>query len=106
MIEVYHRRSHQDQQSDSKQSPTDQIIEQQEDSVQLPLEMQPIIKAIKKYALQTSALGMGLGISEIENIIKMIKKLETSDQQILNILQFVEQRHNILKETFQRSYGM
>lgn len=104
MTEIYHKRlnncvpkeDHEDT-SDDSFGPVEQ---------QIPLEMQQVVRAVKKYALQTSALGLGLGIIELENIIKMIERLASSDQQILKVLQFVESRHSVLKETFQRSYGM
>lgn len=73
---------------------------------QVPLEMVPIIRAVRKYGLQTSALGLGMGIDELQTIEKMIVALNHEDVGIRQILEHVTKRKEILQETFRQSYGI
>jgi hypothetical protein len=81
-----------------------EIEEKQND--QIPLEMLGIVRAVRKYALQTSALGMGIGIDELTKIEEIIRNLQPHENGLQVILHHVEQRQKVLKETFRQAYKM
>jgi hypothetical protein len=113
MTDVYIKRSNKflDQDKNISQQNNDlNDYEVQENLTELheqtPLELQPVIKSIRKYALQVGAIGMTLGIRELEAIINRLVALNTDDAGLLNILKYVEHRHEVLKETFKNAYKM
>jgi hypothetical protein len=84
----------------------DNLDIEEKQSEQIPLEMLGIIRAVRKYALQTSVLGMSIGIDELAKIEEIIRNLQPHENGLQTILSHVEDRQKILKETFRQAYKM
>jgi hypothetical protein len=111
MPEIYRKRhvSLIDKEKTQLEIDVEDTTENQEDTStndQIPLEMLGIIRAVRKYALQTSALGMGIGIDELMRIEEIIRNLQPHENGLQVILHHVEQRQKVLKETFREAYKM
>lgn len=109
MTEIYHKRNNRFYQQNvveqkSNNNTINNNIEQK--SEQLPLEMMPAIRAIQKYATQTNALGVQVGICEIKTIIDYIMTLNNKSDQTLLILNFIKERYSCLTKTFEESYRL
>jgi hypothetical protein len=89
---------------DQKENEQTSMLE--EDNDQVPLEMMGIIRAVRKYALQTSAIGMTIGIEELTKIEEIIRSLQPHENGLQTLLSHIEQRQRILQTTFKQAYGM
>jgi hypothetical protein len=109
MTEIYHKRNIAliETSLETEVESTEENLEVEEkQSDQIPLEMLGIIRAVRKYALQTSALGLGVGIDELAKIEEIIRNLQPHENGLQTILHHVEDRQKVLKETFRQAYKM
>lgn len=81
-----------------------QVQKNQQVPENFPLEMQPVLRAVKDYARMTAALGAKAGADELERLVSRIRALNPEGP-IKEILNDTDARIKRLNDAFVVGYG-
>lgn len=72
---------------------------------QYPLEMQPVLDAVIDYSKRTFSLGILMGQKELDDICSyIVMNLDVNNAQISQLINYIQDRSKIFKETFIKGY--
>ncbi|MFA6608958.1 MAG: hypothetical protein WCT07_03575 [Candidatus Paceibacterota bacterium] len=74
------------------------------DAKQFPIEMTPVIEAVREYARRTHSLGALQGAHALQNLASEIRKVMPSNDTMLSLADMADAEAKILKEFIARVY--